>query len=129
MGRLETFRQHEAAVAAWNAAYPIGTAVMVSKDDHSVVRGVTTSAAWMLGGHTAVIKVTGISGCFALARVTADKLESAAPALLTACKIALPEIEREAYERKSSGNGEDFAEMERIAEALRQALQSAGEPV
>ena len=60
------------AVDAWNKAHPIGTPVMVSKDRHEVVRGKTTSEAYVLGGHSAVILIDTIRGCYLLDRVTAD---------------------------------------------------------
>ncbi|WP_051150160.1 hypothetical protein [Reyranella massiliensis] len=64
------------AVDAWNKAHPVGTAVMVSKDRHEIVRGKTTSDAYVLGGHSAVILIDTIRGCYLLDRVAAD-----APAL------------------------------------------------
>lgn len=60
------------AVDAWNKAHAIGTPVMVSKDHHNVVRGKTTSEAYVLGGHSAVIHIDTIRGCYLLDRVTAD---------------------------------------------------------
>lgn len=60
-----------AAVQKWNQAHPVGTEVTVRKDAGDVVTGTAISAAYVLGGHTAVIHVTGISGCYALDRVEA----------------------------------------------------------
>lgn len=60
------------AVDAWNNAHPVGTPVMVSKDHHDVVRGKTTSEAYVMGGHSAVIHIDTIRGCYLLDRVTAD---------------------------------------------------------
>lgn len=60
------------AVEAWNKTHAVGTPVMVSKDHHNVVRGKTTSEAYVLGGHSAVIHIDTIRGCYALERVTAD---------------------------------------------------------
>jgi hypothetical protein len=54
----------------------IGTAVVVQRDNGDLFVTRTRSAPWMLGedgngkgGHTAVIMVEGISGCYALERV------------------------------------------------------------
>ena len=58
-------------VANWNELHPVGTAVSVEKDDRSIVDGVTTSEAYVMGGHTAVIHVDTVRGCYALERVTA----------------------------------------------------------
>jgi hypothetical protein len=54
---------------------PEGTPVIVTKDDGEQFRTKTRSIPWMLGessrgpGHTAVIKVDGISGGYLLERV------------------------------------------------------------
>lgn len=66
-----------AAVDAWNDKYPVGTKVVVKMDSGKSKLTVTRSEAWMLGkssqhpGHTAVIKVDGISGGYLLSRVSA----------------------------------------------------------
>lgn len=54
---------------AWNRTCPIGTQVMVTKDDGSQVVGKTRTEAWMANGQIAVVMVTGISGYYALCRV------------------------------------------------------------
>lgn len=48
---------------------PIGTEVIVRKDSGDEVRTRTQSEAQLLGGHTAVIWLEGISGCYSLERV------------------------------------------------------------
>lgn len=53
--------------------WPIGTRVIVTKDDGSKLFTKTSSAPWMLGGHTPVILVEGISGCHLLDRVNENK--------------------------------------------------------
>lgn len=53
----------------WNHRHKIGDAVIVRKDNGSTIRTVTRSEAMILSGHTAVICVEGISGCYALDRV------------------------------------------------------------
>lgn len=65
-------RNPQKAVDAWNRLHPVGTAVMVSRDHHSVIKGTTTSEAYILGGHSAVIHVDTVRGCYALERVTAE---------------------------------------------------------
>lgn len=68
-----------ASVEAWNKKYPVGTKVSVLRDKGESKITVTRSEAWMLGsnsqhpGHTAVIKVDGISGGYLLRRVSAFK--------------------------------------------------------
>jgi hypothetical protein len=60
----------------WNAHYPIGQAVTLQKDKFSAsdiregVSTVTRSKAEVLSGHSAVIWLEGISGCYLLDRVT-----------------------------------------------------------
>lgn len=58
-----------ADVKFWNEEHPVGTDVIVTKDLGDEVRTKTRSAAWVLSGHSAVIMVDGISGCYALERV------------------------------------------------------------
>ncbi len=47
----------------------VGTKVRVTRDNGDVVETTTRSAAHVLSGHSAVIFVDGISGCYALERV------------------------------------------------------------
>jgi hypothetical protein len=61
------------AVQAWNQMVPVGTPVKVHLDDGSLKDSKTESEAWMLGGHTAVIQLEGISGAYSLARVRVAK--------------------------------------------------------
>lgn len=60
----------------WNAAHPPGTQVVAypgcrPDDDPTAERieGVTTSRAWVLGGHTPVVMVAGHGACIALTHV------------------------------------------------------------
>lgn len=53
----------------WNAEHLVGISVVVTRDDGAKKVTKTTSAAWLLGGHTAVILLEGISGAYSLARV------------------------------------------------------------
>lgn len=80
-------------VTTWNQHYPIGTLVLVRRDDGSVFRTTTKGAAEMLSGHTPVIWLEGVRGCYALDRVSPDCLPSPAPeptpeALLVEFEIA-----------------------------------------
>ncbi len=60
----------EREVALWNRLFPIGTPVKVRRDDGSELATKTRSEAWVLGGHTAVVKVDGFTGGYLLERVT-----------------------------------------------------------
>lgn len=60
----------------WNTRHPIGTPVVVKRDGGQTISTRTRSAAQVLGGHTAVIWVEGISGCYALDRVSALRAET-----------------------------------------------------
>jgi hypothetical protein len=62
-------------VERWNESHPIGTPVTVTRDSGETKETKTRSEAWMLGqssrsqGHTAVVLVEGIAGCYSLERV------------------------------------------------------------
>lgn len=62
-------------VNAWNKDHKPGIDVIVRMDDESDVRTKTRSEAYMLGasgnypGHTAVIMLEGIIGCYSIDRV------------------------------------------------------------
>ena len=60
----------QAACDKFNAAHPVGAAVTVLLDGGEVRETVTTSEAQVLSGHSAVIWLKGISGCYLLERVT-----------------------------------------------------------
>ncbi len=59
------------SVQQWNENHPVGTAVEVTLDDGSIKETKTASEAWLMGGHSAVIKLEGISGGYSLDRVKA----------------------------------------------------------
>ena len=59
-----------ALIGEFNTANQIGIEVDVKKDDGSIVRTKTRSKAWLMGGHTAMILLEGISGGYMLQRVT-----------------------------------------------------------
>lgn len=60
----------QAACDKFNQAYPVGTNVNVLLDGGEVRHTVTTSEAQVLSGHSAVIWLKGVSGCYLLDRVT-----------------------------------------------------------
>lgn len=62
-------RKVEAAARAWNEKHKVGCKVDVTLDDGSIKETTTASEAWVLGGHTAVIKLEGITGGYSLSRV------------------------------------------------------------
>lgn len=53
----------------WNHQHPVGTAVLLTMDSGDEKRTKTRSEAWVLSGHTAVIQVEGVAGCYDLQRV------------------------------------------------------------
>lgn len=55
-------------VEAWKDT-PQGTDVILTQDNGELFPTKTRSEPWLLGGHTAVIKVNGIAGCYRLDRV------------------------------------------------------------
>lgn len=63
-------RAHETAVLIWNRFYPVGTPVLVKRDDGSVTPSETISGAELLGGHTAVVWLRDIRGAYLLDRVS-----------------------------------------------------------
>lgn len=64
---------------AWNRLYPVGTAVVLTKDNGDTVETTTRAPAKMLGGHTAVIWLDGFGGCWALDRVTPATTQEGGP--------------------------------------------------
>lgn len=61
-------------VRKWNAEYPIGTVVDVQEDfKDAPTRTTTRSVAQVLSGHSVVIWLDGISGCYLLSCVKAVK--------------------------------------------------------
>lgn len=63
----------QAEVDAWNSAHKVGADVDLLKDSGEVVRTRTTAAAQVLSGHSAVVWLEGISGCYLLSRCTPVK--------------------------------------------------------
>lgn len=59
----------QAQCDAFNADNAIGSTVRVKKDNGEIVETTTRSRAEVLSGHSAVIWLDGISGCYLLDRV------------------------------------------------------------
>jgi hypothetical protein len=55
----------------WNTTVPVGTPCKVNMDDGTARILVTRSEAWVMGGHSAMVMLEGISGAFKLDRCTA----------------------------------------------------------
>ncbi len=58
-------------VDSWNSLNTVGCQVIVTMDDGSHLPTTTISDAWVMGGHSAVVKIAGISGAYSLKRVAA----------------------------------------------------------
>ena len=56
---------------AWNLANPVGRHVTVTLDSGEVKPTTTRSEASVLMGHSAVIWLNGVRGCYLLGRVSA----------------------------------------------------------
>ncbi|QKY09545.1 hypothetical protein [Janthinobacterium lividum] len=69
--------QLQAACDRFNAAHQVGASVSVKLDSGEVRETVTNSEAQVMGGHSAVIWLDGVSGCYDLERVTALKAAKA----------------------------------------------------
>lgn len=67
----------QVACDKFNAAHRVGASVSVKLDSGEVRETVTNSEAQVMGGHSAVIWLDGIRGCYDLERVTALKAEKA----------------------------------------------------
>jgi len=56
-------------VAVFNKAFAVGDTVLVERDNGETLETITRSEAWNLSGHSAVVQLKGISGCYAIKRV------------------------------------------------------------
>jgi len=56
------------AARDWNESVPVGSVVVMTLDDGSEHAATAMSEAWLLGGHTAVVMVSGIGGAYRLSR-------------------------------------------------------------
>ena len=75
--RIPSAAKLQAACDKFNAAHQVGAAVTVRMDGGEVRETITTSEAQVLSGHSAVIWLDGISGCYLLDRVTPVKAAAA----------------------------------------------------
>ena len=75
--RIPSAPSLQAACDKFNAANQVGAAVTVLLDGGEVRETITTSEAQVLSGHSAVIWLKGISGCYLLDRVTPVKAVAA----------------------------------------------------
>jgi hypothetical protein len=75
--RRKSIEAAEGAARRWNADYPIGTAVHLTRDDGSIFETSTRTPAWALSSGDAVVSVVGISGGYLLSRVRAAMVRCA----------------------------------------------------
>lgn len=83
----------QAQCDAFNEACPVGGRVKVELDGGEVRETVTTSEAQILSGHSAVVWLEGISGCYLLDRVTPMKALKLEPNPFTHARAALLEYD------------------------------------
>ncbi|HLM68475.1 MAG TPA: hypothetical protein VK358_13145 [Longimicrobium sp.] len=76
-GAVQRALAEDAACAAWNAAHPVGTPVVVRRDGGGETHTRTRSAAAIIG-YRAVVWCEGIPSCYALSHVSPT--DHAAPA-------------------------------------------------
>lgn len=67
--KIKSEAQLFAEINEWNHNHQVGCEVLVRLDDGSIKHTTTTSQAMVLSGHSSVIMLEGISGCYALDRV------------------------------------------------------------
>lgn len=72
MTAAELLKRLQAVCDAWNAAHPVGTAVILHRDSGPFETR-TRSAAEVLSGHSAVVWLERVSGCYDLDRVTVQR--------------------------------------------------------
>lgn len=60
----------QAQCDAFNARYPVGQTVSLRKDSGEAIVTKTRSVAQVLSGHSAVIWLEGVTGCYLLDRVS-----------------------------------------------------------
>jgi hypothetical protein len=65
----------ELQCSRWNEKNPVGAHVFVLRDNGVKFLTKTRSTAYVMGGHSAVIFVEGIAGCYLLSRLTMVKPE------------------------------------------------------
>lgn len=65
----KTAEQLAKEVATFNQQVKEGDTVIVTMDDKSTVETVTESEAFVMGGHSAMVRMSGIRGAYLLDRV------------------------------------------------------------
>lgn len=75
--KMPSKKKMEASVEAWNKSVAIGDPVTVTLDSGEIKVTKTTSAAEMLSGHTPVVWLDGVRGCYILSRVKSIKTTNA----------------------------------------------------
>jgi hypothetical protein len=64
-------KREQGKVDTWNEVHPVGTEVSVQLDNGAKLKTRTIAPASLLGGHTAVLWLEDISGCYKLDRCAA----------------------------------------------------------
>lgn len=77
MALLNKPKYAQRQVDNWNKHYPVGQAVTVRRDNGETMETKTRSPAELLSGHSAVVWLDGISGCYLLSRVAPVTEEAA----------------------------------------------------
>lgn len=62
-------RNAQRAADQFNERHPVGTPVFLTLDSGKEIETRTRSAAWVIGEHSAIVKVEGKSGGYAINRV------------------------------------------------------------
>lgn len=70
MALLNRPKAEQRKVDEWNQRHPVGHAVTIRRDNGDTIITKTAAPAELLSGHSAVIWLEGISGCYLLCRVT-----------------------------------------------------------
>ena len=66
MNQKTAQKKAQRAVDDWNAKYPVGQKVMVHRDNGVDFPTITRSEAQVLSGHSPVVWIEGIAGCYHL---------------------------------------------------------------
>jgi len=105
----------------FNSRYPVGTPVAVLQDGGNVRETITTAEAQVLSGHSAVIWLKGISGCYLLERVSVRELPPAvaqADALLRAAGFATYTEQKIDLETLRDAMARQQARLDKLAKEL-----------
>lgn len=77
MARLNDPKAQQRKVDDWNKRWPVGQTVTVRVDGGGTVQTTTRGPAELMCGHSPVIWLEGVSGCYLLSHVTAVEGEAA----------------------------------------------------